>query len=361
MICAHCGSATVASPCSGCGRAPLLRGRFRLERALDRHGMHLEATDVQGSGARASMLVLPTPAEDVDERIASLNHALEPYRQIGRAQRGAMRKAFAHSFGGHPAVCIPISPVPGQSVGERHATRAATLGEQVRLLAGALDALAMLHAADPPRVHGAVAPGALYIDDRGEPTLIGAGLRHLGLPVPWRVPPHPDPELSPATDVYLLGVTAVAAALARPPWELVDATGVMRFDLTWPLHPLIRGVLQRMTRPASTNRPADAQQARAMLSRVEAALGSHPEAADMLHEVLTGPRLMSPEPPADEARLALPSMDREPTLPPKPTPTPARPAPTPPRSSPGPADPARSMLLVAIGVLLASIAAALLL
>ena len=354
----------MASPCSGCGRGPLLRGRYRIERALDRHGMHLEAVDVQASGARASLLVLPTDADTVEERTRALDQALDPYRRGGRSQRGAPGRPFAHAFGGHPAVCIPVSPVPGRSVGERHATRPATLKELVRLLAGALDTLAVLHAANPPLTHGAVAPGALYIDDHGEPTLIGAGLQPLGLPIPWRVPTHPDPDVSPATDVYLLGVTAVAAALARPPWKMVDASGVMRFDASWPLHPLLRGVLQRMTRPAAHNRPLDAGQARTMLRRVEAALDSHPEAADMLHEVLTGPRLMSPEPLLDESTIDRPSIVRPPrrpaTLPPEPPPPPPPPPPQP-RARVAPRDPSRSMLLVAFGVLVASIVAALVL
>lgn len=357
MICAHCGGSTEAIPCSGCGRAPLLRGRYRLERPLDPRGLHLLAQDAGGSGALVSLLLLPcVDDDDAAVRLDRLRDSIRPLQGPGKPRRGAPRAPFVQEIGGRPVICLASAPVSGVQTGARFGRQPASLGQQLRLLDGSLAILERLHGQVPAQRHGALAPGAIFVDPDGEPAIVGVGLKGAGLPVPWPSTPHPDLEETPATDLYQLGVTAVAAALGRSPTSLVDETGILRWDPTWPIHPLLRGFLQRLTRPAANNRPGDALAARDMLRRLRRALNSHAEAADMLQDVLTGPVLLSPEPLQPDEPTVPPDLDPEPepTLPPRPTPVPP-PAPTTPR------DPRQSALLVAVAILLLAIITALVL
>ena len=117
---------------------------------------------------------------------------------------------------------------------------------------------------------------------------MGAGLDELGLNPGWSVPPVPDAERSPASDLYQLGLTTLAAAAGVAPHLLVDPFGSVLWNPEWDVHPLVKALLQRMTSPELARRPSDAIETLPMLERVQDALGSHPEAAEMLHEVLTG-------------------------------------------------------------------------
>lgn len=305
-------------PCTECGRSPLLAGRFRLDRSLDERGTVFATTDLRVGSRPGSILLVPAPAGAAQEVAAALDVRLAPLRSRAPVHLATPGRPFAHAFGKQSAVCLPGAPLRGRSVGLRYRRNRSTHQGQIALLQGVLTALEALHELAPPMVHGAVAPTSVFLDETGRPTLIGAGIMDVGLHPGWRRPPVPDTTLTPATDLCMLGLTVLATARGVSVAEVVGPTGAVVWDNEVGLHPLLSGLLQRLTNPDPSARPATAGEALVMLRRVQDALGAHPEAAEMLHEVLTGPIVLSPETP-DEPYSETAGVDDGGELPSQPT------------------------------------------
>ncbi len=289
MICAHCGGAAHAIPCSHCGHSPLVRGRYRLEHTLDRSGSLFAGTDSTRRGRPLSMMLLPVPVDQAEARCAALVEALAPLRGHVHPNLIEPMEPFVWHFGLQTALVLPQEPVPGLPLALAFSERRANTQELLNLLQGGLQALVVLHSLSPPLVHGRLGPWSVFVHGPATPVVVGAGLNSLDLMPGWHVALPAQGARQPSGDLFMLGITVLAAAVGQRPDRLLGADGAVAWNDRWAVHPLVAGLLRRMTRVKADERPEDARVALTQLGRVRSALESHPEATQMLAEVLSGP------------------------------------------------------------------------
>lgn len=155
--------------------------------------------------------------------------------------------------------------------------------QAVRLLEAALGLLERLHGRFPPVLHLNLGPGTLLLSDWHQVSLLGgAWLRVLGNPRHQRacLSPYLAPEqllgrACPASDVYALGLTVLAAVTGLAPASIYLAANA-RFSTAGLPHPWLGVVLERMLAAPLGERYSTAREALEDCDRLSAGTGVRP-------------------------------------------------------------------------------------
>lgn len=222
-------------------------------------------------------------------------------RWIGLEHRNLVPVLDAFSAGDKHYLLMPL--VLGWNVAQLLRSPALELGEEAVCNWGAqlCDLLTYLHSQDPPIIRGELAPEHVMVTREGLIQLVHHGLTRLFLPVTEAASPYAAPEqkagaMTPAADVYALGVLLYAVLTRR----LLDAPSRWR-----PFFRDVAGVSRRVelailraTRREPESRFATAADFRGML---------WPDALLTLRPLAAWQRLMPAAPTVTAAKRARPS------------------------------------------------------
>ncbi len=274
MICARCGAETGAAggvnQCVECAADPRLDGRYRLEVLLGQgtHGMTYRARGPAGEQVAVKMVNLGHRL--TAERRAALDREVEVLRSIDHARVPAMLDDFTVRSGMTRYRCIVQTFVDGPDLAGVVRERRPTVADVLGWVADIADVLDWLHRLAPPIIHRDIKPnnvlrrrvdGALVLIDFGSvrdtvvETLGGTmGIGTAGYMAPEQI----VGDVSPKSDVFSLGATAIELLTRRPPHDLRERSG----RLVWPssaFPPAVVALVDRMVDPAPERRPSAAE------------------------------------------------------------------------------------------------------
>jgi len=329
MICAACGTATAAAPCTTCAADPLLDARYRLDEVLGQGGAGVtyRATRL-ADGAVVCVKELAYHRLQSFEAERLFRREAAVLRQLRHPQIPAYVDDFAAGHGKQLALYLVQDLVVGQSLTDELRDRRLTEREILELLAELLDILAYLHGLAPPVVHRDLKPSNILrraADQRlvlvdfgavkdtlshtisGGPTVAGT--------FGYMAPEQLYGQASPASDLYAVGVLAIVMLSRRDPTELVDAEQRLNWREHVRVAPATADLLDRLTRRNPTERPEDAAAARALVTRALATLdrpapAARPAPAGLLAESAAPPAWTPkgrPAPTDDDGRASPPS------------------------------------------------------
>lgn len=268
MHCVHCHhDQPDAARCAECGEDPLLEGRYRLEAVIGQGAVATlyRAWDLQGEEAVAIKERHPpgrldAEAEALFQRearvLSELRHPRIPdYLDAFASGRGRARRHY-----------LVQELVDGASLEEEAARRRYTEAEVGEILAEVGQILAYLHALSPPVVHRDLKPGNIMRRADGVLVLVdfGAVRDHLGGTFGgntvagtfgYMAPEQFMGEASPASDVYALGVLAVALLSREEPARHYDHARRLQWRSLVRVSDDLGGLLERMLAEAPEARP----------------------------------------------------------------------------------------------------------
>ena len=292
MLCGACWNETaVETQCSACGAAPLLAGRYRLDAKLGQGagGIAFAATRVD-DGMRVCIKGLAYrgmtnfDAERLFRREASV------LRQIEHPQVPAYIDDFALGAGPSFTLYLVQELVIGQNLEAERRDRRPTAAEVWAMTDELLAIVEHLHALSPPIVHRDIklrnvmrraTDGRLVLVDFGSVKEVLHASFDPGLSVQgtlgYMAPEQLRGEASARSDLYAIGMVAVALLSGREPATMLGAEHEVRWHSTVEVSAPLREWLRRMTAPDPVARYVDANEARRALS--EALVAPEPPAA----------------------------------------------------------------------------------
>jgi len=306
MICAACGEDYRASEdrCGSCGEDPLLAGRYRLEASAGRGGSGtLFRATALADGRAVAIKEVPLRGLKDAKAVELSEREARVLRQLDHPGIPSYREHLVLGAGRHRALYLMQDFVEGVSLADELERRRYTEDEVLAVLAEALEILAYLHGLAPPVIHRDVKPanlmrrasdGRLVLVDFGSVRdlvrgTVGGGSTVAGT-FGFMAPEQFMGEATPATDIYGLGVTAVALLSRRDPASLMGYDRRFQWRDYVELSPPVEALLADMLANDPAHRPADAAALRARILRPA------PAPSDVMYL----PTLNAPPDPADE-------------------------------------------------------------
>jgi len=328
MICAHCGSETAESPCSGCARSPLLGGRYRLLSTIERDEQEaVYRGEDSRSGGAVLLRRIDTRRVDAADLGRALDAHLKPLFRIHHP--GLPRRRRAETTQG--ATWMVRRWVNGPSLSERVAREGAfTLQDALEITDRILEDLEVLHEQSPPIPHGELRPRNVRFDEKGRPVLLGRmGTRPLladpGHPqralredTVGLAPEQRGGEASVGADLYAAGALCISMLTGQPSSSL-ERGGRIAWERSVSLPGTLGRWLDRMIDPAPRRRPGSAAAARQGLDNARAGLSEallaqlanpNPDAASLAEQL---PTTKTPSPLGEDARPRWPRPEATPT------------------------------------------------
>ncbi len=294
MLCGACWNETATgAKCAACGAEPLLDGRYRLDAKLGQGagGIAFAATRV-ADGLRVCIKGLAYrgmtnfDAERLFRREASV------LRQIEHPQVPAYIDDFALGAGPSFTLYLVQELVVGSDLEAERQERRPTVPEVVAVVDELLGIVAHLHALSPPIVHRDIklrnvmrraGDGRLVLVDFGSVKEVLHASFDPGLSVQgtlgYMAPEQLRGEASPRSDLYAIGMVAVALLSGREPATMLGAEHEVRWQSTVDVDARLREWLRRMTAADPMARFGDAAEARRALSAAMAPVAAVARAA----------------------------------------------------------------------------------
>lgn len=308
MLCSSCGAGDATTPCSACGSDPLLDGRYRLDALLGHggSGVTYRATRLtDGLSVCVKELAFHRMQSFEAERLFKREAAV--LRQLRHSQIPAYLDDFTAGAGKALSLYLVQELVDGVSLADELRDHRYTEAEVLDVLAELLDILVYLQNLRPPVIHRDLKPsnvlrrrsdGRLVLIDFGAVKDTAASRSLGGATVAgtfgFMAPEQLYGRASEASDLYAVGVIGVVLLSQRDPADLIG--GDQRLD--WRPHvvaaPPIIALLDRLTRPDPTQRPADAVAARAQLEEVRSPPAKPPPSVVSLVSWRSPPPLPTP-------------------------------------------------------------------
>ncbi len=261
MICAECGQRTEEAPCSSCGRAPDLAGRFRLEAELGRgaSGTTFRALDA-ASGDHVAVKEMPLGRASSAKARELLAREARVLSQLSHPGIPRFVDSLIVGQGRGQAVVLVQELIEGRDLGAELAARRFALGEVLAILDELLGILAYLHGLAPPVVHRDLKPGNVMRRPDGSLVLLDFGavrdsIRDLELggstvagTFGYMAPEQLVGDASPISDLYALGALAVHLASRVDPQQMLSPRGGLdwegRVDVPEGVRALLRDLLE---------------------------------------------------------------------------------------------------------------------
>lgn len=292
MLCVECQQGTTAVPCSACGGEPRVGARYRLERRLGTgsFGVVYRGRD-ERTGAAVAVKEVLLGGLDTDKARELARREGSVLRQLSHPCIPGWRDELVVGVGRSTALYLVQDHVDGQNLQDGLASRRWSEDEVLKLMDEVLEVLDYLHSLHPPVVHRDLKPANLIRSADGRLMLVDFGavreaLRSSGMggstvvgTFGFMAPEQVQGGAEPATDLFGLGMTAVALLSRIDPARLHDGTGRVDWErhvvVSAPTTALLRALLQ--ADPWARPRSADSVRrdiARARCGRVKGAVST---------------------------------------------------------------------------------------
>lgn len=289
LLCAACGEPTPAGlACAICGEPPLLAERYRL---IEQVGQGATGTTFRGrtpDGAEVAVKEMPLGRAGVD--LDRFEREARVLRELAHDRIPAYVDHFSVGVGKRRTLYLVQAFIAGPTLAEEAARRRYTEDDVLAILASICEVLGYLHALRPPVIHRDLKPGNLVRRGDGALVLIDFGAVRDVLRDPalggstvagtygYMAPEQFQGDAEPATDLYALGVVAVALLSRRDPVDLMKG-----HTLDW--RPAVHAsaetaaLIERLLAPLAADRPASAAAVRAEILRLRQGPTEGPAAA----------------------------------------------------------------------------------
>jgi serine/threonine protein kinase len=276
LICAACNAETATDPCSGCGGAALLDGRYRVVRTLGSgaFGTTWLAVRVE-DGLEVAIKEIPVRADAKSRELIAREVAV--LRQLHHPEIPAYIEDFRLGTGRSQSHCVVQEYIAGPTLAAVLAGRRFTADEAIAVLEALLPVLEYLHGLSPPVIHRDLKPGNVIVRPDGRYALVDFGsVRDAfkgslgGSTVTgtfgYMAPEQFHGEATPATDLYGLGMIGLALVTRKDPASLHD----FEHRVNWRAHadvpPAAGRLFDALIAPEARDRPSGVRAVRALMA-----------------------------------------------------------------------------------------------
>lgn len=314
-LCAACGEACVEDPCESCGESVLLADRYRLIEIVGEgatgttYRAVLESPDADPE--QVAVKEMPLGRAGVDLR--RFEREARVLRQLDHDRIPAYVDHFTEGKGKRRTLYLVQAFIDGPTLAKELKSRRYTEDEVLEILTSICDVLTYLHTLQPPVIHRDIKPGNLVRRADGDLVLIDFGAVRDVLRDPslggstvagtygYMAPEQFSGDASPATDLYALGVLAIALLSRRDPLDLMKGH---RLDWQPVVHAsaATKALIEQLLAPLPMDRP---ESARAVQTRIESILRGDAEADGDIDLVATGSTLPTVLRPAKQRSTAV--------------------------------------------------------
>ena len=309
-LCAACGETCVEDPCDVCGESALLVDRYRLIEIVGEgatgttyraHVLNTERADADPE--HVAVKEMPLGRAGVDLR--RFERESQVLRQLRHDRIPAYVDHFTEGKGKRRTLYLVQAFIDGPTLAEELKSRRYTEDEVLEILTSVCDVLTYLHTLQPPVIHRDLKPGNLVRRGNGDLVLIDFGAVRDVLRDPalggstvagtygYMAPEQFSGDASPATDLYALGVLAVALLSRRDPLDLMKGH---RLDWQAVVHASAptKALIEALLAPLPLDRPDSAT---AVQRRIAGILRGDVESAsgtDLVATTTTLPTVLRP-------------------------------------------------------------------
>jgi hypothetical protein len=283
-LCASCGASNngPVEVCPSCGRSPLLGGRFRVLRQLGspRSGDAYAAIDSSRDSVVLKVLSLARVVEP--KEIELFERQYEILRTLDHPRVPKALALLRADWRGERALVIALESLPGLSLETSLETgQRFDEGRARQVLMGMLEILEYLHSRSPGILHRDIKPGNVLLGPGDVPSLVDFDTAREASAEPELVyetfvasagyapPEQVQGRSRPASDLYALGVTLIAALSRRHPTEIPVEGLRLRFEPYVNVSEQFAGVLRRLIEPDVDKRLQSVGEVRAALEAPE--------------------------------------------------------------------------------------------
>lgn len=306
MRCVECHAETETVPCVACGAEPRVGGRYALQQKVGggASGVVFRSEDVTtGAVVAIKEVMLGGLASDKARELAVREARL--LRQLSHPSIPAWRDEVLLGVGRSAALYLIQDFVDGPNLQAELADRRWSESEVLDLMDEVLDVLTYLHGLHPPVIHRDLKPANLIRASSGRLMVVDFGsvrdaLRDntfggstvagtFGFMAPEQFAGH----AVPASDLYAMGMTAVALLSRVPVSELHDRLGRLQWRGVVSVSPAMAELLDALLQADPHDRPASTTEARAHIARVRRG-----EVSPLAPPTAEPPTLRATQPPA---------------------------------------------------------------
>lgn len=307
QLCAACGEACVGAVCEHCGEPTLLAGRYRLIEIVGEGATGTTYRAIlEAPGATETVVAvkeMPLGRAGVDVR--RFEREATVLRQLRHDRIPAYVDHFTEGKGKRRTLYLVQAFIDGPTLAEELASRRYTEAEVLDILASICDVLTYLHTLQPPVIHRDLKPGNLVRRADGDLVLIDFGAVRDVLRDPslggstvagtygYMAPEQFSGDASPATDLYALGVLAVALLSRRDPIDLMKGH---RLDWQAVVHvsASTKALIEALLAPLPLDRPASAAAVQSQIARILRGEEAPAEGTDLTVQTTTVPAVLPP-------------------------------------------------------------------
>ena len=231
IICSNCGSNTANKVCEFCNESPLLEGKYKLVRLLGEGGQGTVffAQDQANKGLAIKRFRLGIGMDtDQWER---LEREIQFLRQLNHPKIPNYIDHFRARSGPERYLYLVQEYVEGQNLSQLMEKTRYDANDVMKLVAQIAEVLVYLHNLTPPVIHRDVKPSNIMQRSDGSIFLIDFGcvrdsaMNTFGATLGvgtflYMAPEQHQGQVSPAVDIYSLGVTAGHLLSRKPPTAL---------------------------------------------------------------------------------------------------------------------------------------------
>ncbi|MFT5685084.1 MAG: serine/threonine protein kinase [Myxococcota bacterium] len=316
MICAFCGEETPNTPCSGCGRDPLLMGRYRLQRLLGQGavGTTYAAQRLETGEVVAIKEMLLRRAE-TDKARELLEREVALLRQLQHPGIPTHIDDFLAGRGKHRALYLVQEYIDGRPLSTVLADHRFDETEVLTILDALLEILDYLHTLRPPVIHRDLKPDNVMQRRDGTLVLIDFGSARDAVKDPdlggstvagtfgYMAPEQFAGDATPATDLYALGVLAAVLLTRQEPRAMADRGTLTDWLTTAHVSLPLQGLILALTAADPIARPASVSAVQQRIRQLCAPPRASPPAPAPVVSVAPDvsrprPRAPQPRPPA---------------------------------------------------------------
>jgi serine/threonine protein kinase len=316
LRCVECHAETAAAPCSACDQEPRVDGRYALHNPVGggSSGVVFRGTDLQTGDVVAVKEVMLGGLDNDKARQLATREA-RVLRELAHPGIPGWRDARTVGIGRSAALYLVQDFVDGQDLQAGLRTKRWSEREVLVLMVEVLDILHYLHTRHPPVVHRDIKPANLVRRTDGQLVLVDFGAvrdalrtaRTGGSTVAgtfgYMAPEQFVGHAEPTTDLYALGMTAVALLSREEPAQLHDRAGRLDWEKVVSLSEGTTFLLRALLQPDPTQRPRSATVVRAHIEQMVAADEDARSDADIGPTLVPAPAPLFDEPTGVHAQL----------------------------------------------------------
>ena len=286
MICVECHSETQTAPCPSCGKEPRVGSRYALIERVGggSSGVVYRGTDLtSGDEVAIKEGMLGGLAQKNRELVLREARIL---RQLHHPAIPKWRDELTLGVGRSAALYLVQDFVSGVDLQDNLVSHRWSEREVLHLMGEVLEVLEYLHQLHPPVVHRDIKPanlirrtdGSLAVVDFGAVRDALRGAIEEGHTVAgtfgFMAPEQFAGRAEPRSDLYALGMTAVALLSRRAPAQLHDRLGRLEWESVVSLTPHTTALLRSLLQADPSRRPASATAVRQTIETLLAPPGA---------------------------------------------------------------------------------------